>query len=110
MKAEALEEPDRCRKYQGSDKRKREGAIVDLPFVLIIRAKKARQEQDRHTRSNDGQSKQGLAERGTLTLNADSSDADKRGNIKEYECGSTPVGELVLKWLLVQGTLRKGTN
>jgi hypothetical protein len=103
MKAEALEEADRRRKYQRSDKGKREGTIVDLPFVLIIRAKKARQEQDRHPRSNDGQSEQGRAERRTLTLNADSNDAEKRGKIEEYERGSAPVGELVLKGLLVQG-------
>ncbi len=104
MKAEALEEADRCRKHQGSDKGKGEGTIVDLPFVFIIRAKKARQEQDRHTRSNDGQSKQGRAERRTLSLNADSNHAEERGDIEEYERGSAPVGELVLKGLLVQGT------
>lgn len=104
MKAEALEEADRCRKHQGSDKGKGEGAIVDLPFVLIIRAKKTRQEQDRHPRSNDGQSEQGLAERRTLTLNADSNDGENRGEIEEYERGSAPISELVLKGLPVQGT------
>jgi len=104
MKAEALEEADRCRKHQGSDKGKGEGAIVDLPFMLISRAKKTRQEQDRHPRSNDGQSEQGRAERRTLTLNADSNDGENRGEIEEYERGSAPTSELVLKGLPVQGT------
>jgi hypothetical protein len=103
MKAEALEEADCHRKCQGSDKGKRQGTIVDLPFMLIVRAKKARQEQDRHPRSNDGQSEQGRAKRWTLTLNPDSNDAEKRGKIEEYERGSAPIGKLVLKGLMVQG-------
>ncbi len=47
MKPEALEESDSRRKNQCSRKGKRQGAEVDLPFVLIIRQKKAQQEQDR---------------------------------------------------------------
>lgn len=102
MKAEALEEADRCRKHQGSDKGKGEGTIVDLPFVLIIRAKKARQEQDRHTRSNDGQSEEECMERWNFTFKADSDNGEKCGEIEEYERGFAPGGELVLKGLLAQ--------
>jgi hypothetical protein len=102
MKAEALEEADRCRKHQSSDKGKREGTIVDLPFMLIIRAKKARQEQDRSPRSNDGQSKQGRTERRNLTLNANSNDREKGGEIKECECGSTATGEIISNGLIAQ--------
>ena len=38
-----------------------------------------------------------------VTLNTDSNDGEKRGEIEEYERGSAPVGELVMKGLLVQG-------
>jgi len=41
MKAKALEEADNRRKYQRSNKSKRHGTIVDLPFVFIVRPKKA---------------------------------------------------------------------
>jgi hypothetical protein len=102
MKAEALEEADCRRKYQGSDKGKRQGTIVDLPFMLIVRAKKTRQEQDRYPRSHDGQSAQGCAERRTLTLNADSNETEKRREIEEYERGSAFVGEIVLEGVLIQ--------
>jgi len=37
MKAEALEEADGHSEGQSSDKGKRQGAVVDLPFMLIVR-------------------------------------------------------------------------
>jgi hypothetical protein len=46
MKAEGLQEADSRGKNQRSCKSKRQGTVVDLPFVLIVRAKKAQQEQD----------------------------------------------------------------
>jgi len=102
MKAEALEEADRRRKYKASDKSKRQGTIVDLPFVLIIRAEKTRQEQDRRARSNDGQSEQGCTERRDHTLKANSNDGEKGGEIKECKCGSTATGEFISKGLTEQ--------
>ena len=55
MKPEALEESDSRRKNQRSRKGKRQGAEVDLPFVLIIRQKKAQQKQDRSPCSHKSQ-------------------------------------------------------
>jgi hypothetical protein len=55
MKAEALEESDSSRKYQSSRKGKRQGTVVDLPFVFIVRPKKTQQEQDGRPCSRDGQ-------------------------------------------------------
>ena len=102
MKAEALEETDRCRKHQSSDKGKREVTIVDLPFVLIIRAKKARQEQDGCPCSNDGQNEERRTERQNPAFKPDSDDGEKCGDIKQYERGSAPDGEFVSKGLMGQ--------
>jgi hypothetical protein len=55
MKTEALNEADSRRKNQCSRKDKRQGTIVDLPFVLVIRPKKAQQEQDGRPCSRDSQ-------------------------------------------------------
>jgi hypothetical protein len=55
MEAEALKEADSRRKNQCSCKGKRQGAVVDLPFVLIIRLKKAQQEQDGRPSSRNSQ-------------------------------------------------------
>lgn len=56
MKTEALEEADSRRKNQCSREGKRRSTVVDLPFVLIVRPKKAQQEQDRRPSSDDSQS------------------------------------------------------
>jgi hypothetical protein len=55
MKAEALEEADGSRKDQGSTKSERQGAVVDLPFVLVIRPKKSQKEQDGRPCSRESQ-------------------------------------------------------
>ncbi|MGC2737136.1 MAG: hypothetical protein WA274_04525, partial [Candidatus Acidiferrales bacterium] len=44
VKAELLEKTDCSRKGQSSDKSKRQGKVVDLPFVLIIRRQKTQHE------------------------------------------------------------------
>jgi hypothetical protein len=41
MKTETLEKADSDSEGQSSDKSKRQGAVVDLPFVLIVRVQKA---------------------------------------------------------------------
>ena len=45
MESEALKEADSNRKNQCSRKGKRQGAVVDLPFVLIVGPEEAQQEQ-----------------------------------------------------------------
>jgi len=55
MKAEPLEKADSRRKNQSSHESKRQGTVVDLPFVLVIRSKKAQQEQDGRPCSRDSQ-------------------------------------------------------
>jgi len=109
MKAEGLEEADRRRKYQGSDEGKRQGTIVDLPFVFIVRAKKAPQEQDRCTCSRDGQNDEGCADRRNPTDQADGKDGKKRRKIEEYEHGSAPIGKFISKGSMRQGDLYKDT-
>jgi hypothetical protein len=53
METEPLKEADSGRKNQCSRKGKRQGAVVDLPFVLIIRPEEAQQEQDGRPCSRD---------------------------------------------------------
>jgi hypothetical protein len=92
MKAEALEEADSRRKYQRTDKSKRQGMIVELPFAFIVGPKKAPQEQDCCRSSRDSQNEEGCVERQNPTDKTDSNDGEKRREIEEYERGSTPVG------------------
>ena len=56
MKPEALQQANSDRKKQRSGEGKRQGTVVDLPFVLIIGPKKAQQKQDCCHRSHDSQS------------------------------------------------------
>lgn len=93
------------RKYQGSDKRKRQGTIVDLLFMLIIRAKKAPQEQDGRPCGDDAQSDDRCTERWNPTFKADSDDGEKRGEIEECERGSATADEFISKGLTGQGDL-----
>ena len=44
MKTETLKKADSHSEGQSSDKSKREGAIVDLPFILIVRSQKTQKE------------------------------------------------------------------
>jgi hypothetical protein len=55
MKAKALEESDGGRENQRSCKGERQGTVVYLPFVLIVRPKKAQKEQDRRSCSDKSQ-------------------------------------------------------
>jgi hypothetical protein len=55
MESEPLEKADSPRKKQCSREGKRQGAVVDLPFVLVIRPKKVQQEQDGCPCSRDSQ-------------------------------------------------------
>jgi len=47
MKSELLQEADRSGEYQSSRKGKRQCAVVDLLFALVIRAQKAQETKDR---------------------------------------------------------------
>jgi len=105
MKTETLEEANCRRKYQGSDKGKRQGTIVDLLFMLIIRSKKTPQEQDGRPSSDDAQSEERCTERRNPALKADSNDGEKRGEIEEDKRGFTTTGEFILKGLMGQGYL-----
>lgn len=91
MKTEALEEADSRREGQSSDKSKRQCAVVDLAFVLIIRPKEAQEKQDGRRYSCDSKDEQGRAERQNAINKADGNDREDRHNIEEQERGSTAV-------------------
>jgi len=56
VKPEALQEADSRRKNQCSCKGERQSTAVDLALMLIVRPKKAQQEQDRRHCCHDSQS------------------------------------------------------
>ena len=63
MKPEDLQEADGRGKNQCCREGERQGTVVDMPFVFIVRPKKAQQEQDGRRRSHDTQSEEGRVER-----------------------------------------------
>jgi hypothetical protein len=81
MKSEALEKADSRRKKQCSCEGKSQGAVIDLPFALIIRPKKAQQEKDSGG-SNNRQSEQGHTERGKRADKTDSNEGEKGKQIE----------------------------
>jgi hypothetical protein len=83
MKAEPLEEADGRRKDQSSGKGKPQGAVVDLPFVFVVRAKKSQQEQDRGDRSCNSQTEEGRAESSNSASKTDGNDGEKRRCVED---------------------------
>jgi len=92
METEALKKADGRRKNQCSCEGKRQGTVVDLPFVFIVRPKKAQQEQDRGGCPYNCQSEQGHTERWNRADKTDSNDGGKRRKIEERERDSTAIG------------------
>ncbi len=78
METEALEEADSRRKNQCSCKGKRQGAVVDLLFALVIRPEKAQQEQDRGGGGKNSQSEQWRTERWNRDDKTDGNDGEKQ--------------------------------
>jgi hypothetical protein len=82
MKTEALEKADSGRKNQCSRKGKRQRTVVDVPFVLIIRPKKAQKEQDGSPCSHESQNEERRAERQKSARKTHGKDGEERREIE----------------------------